>query len=903
MYLYDQKKWNEIKQGLLKVKEEVQDMDKCLNDYNDEIGKLNEEIPELEKELKFWKRDKKKIETKGFNEDLKVWEDEIESINNSLMIKQRKKEKIQIEIRTLKEKLKESNKYLKNQEKSVQKDLISKLNQISETKDNDNSIIEYSDIFNSNIEILKSLIDLNSIYKDSKLNMSSFLTLINNKVAVDNYFLISCVDAFDEDKISIVPQFISKFILEYIKDIKPRNILDLGFNVGSSIIPISKNLKDSENVGIIRNEHEKEIISILYQDMDIKWCSNAYLDESNNIFDIILGHTIFESNLESLKLDLDGNLIELKDNLNVLEMLNASLKLDSNGTGFFLMRSDLMLFKDNYRVISNLEKFGLFIDTILNIPKQFLPKRESEKILLIIKREKPENIFIGQLEPKNMDILLENLKDRKEGKIPEHGALTDLDFFYTFKTFVAGYESKEMAKKTELEPITLNEISEKIMLLKKKEDATVNVNSVFLPLSEFSKVLTSLDDLELESNDYFQIILKENIAFPEYLGHFLDTQLGQKIRETLNIGEYQDIQNEILSKTEVYLPDWNDQIEIVRINSLIDDIITRAENNKIELWNLPKSASKIRKEIESFEGGASEEKFEGWIESLPFPLASILWESITNPNYERKVKYLLQFFEAFSEFNVTIMLSGLASDKKLFREEFSHCISSDLKYRGWIFRPTFGNWNNLGVCLAKKIRLLLRDKSTRSKCLELFGNPNIEFLQRITNTKLYDIFFEVINYRNQWEGHGPMVSDNEYRNRHKILESVLSRVHQIISTIYADTRIVLPERSIFKDGIHNYTVRELMTTRPPFKTRQVETTSLMDSSNLYLLNENQKKPLEILPFFLIMNEVCYYYNGYIREEDAARYVSYHNNEVPEIYIPMDKFNNVISLLVPKNDYF
>ena len=66
-----------------------------------------------------------------------------------------------------------------------------------------------------------------------------------------------------------------------------------------------------------------------------------------------------------------------------------------------------------------------------------------------------------------------------------------------------------------------------------------------------------------------------------------------------------------------------------------------------------------------------------------------------------------------------------------------------------------------------------------------------------------------------------------------------------------------------------------MTTRPPFRSIELESDSNMDSSRIYLMNINKKSPLKLLPLVLIMDDICYYYNGKDINTNQARYNSYH----------------------------
>ena len=57
--------------------------------------------------------------------------------------------------------------------------------------------------------------------------------------------------------------------------------------------------------------------------------------------------------------------------------------------------------------------------------------------------------------------------------------------------------------------------------------------------------------------------------------------------------------------------------------------------------------------------------FKNWIDSLPFPLGSVLRLYYVSADKGEKVNFLLSFFEAYAEFLCVILLS---------------CISQDLKY-------------------------------------------------------------------------------------------------------------------------------------------------------------------------------------------------------------------------------
>mgnify|MGYP000933582170 FL=1 len=92
--------------------------------------------------------------------------------------------------------------------------------------------------------------------------------------------------------------------------------------------------------------------------------------------------------------------------------------------------------------------------------------------------------------------------------------------------------------------------------------------------------------------------------------------------------------------------------------------------NRLDKWIQPENTQEDKsKDINNDEGSRGEsfdniieEDIGNWIETLPFPLASILYAYDAEGEDEKKIRYLLHFFEALSEFNVTILLSAISQD-------------------------------------------------------------------------------------------------------------------------------------------------------------------------------------------------------------------------------------------------
>ena len=278
-----------------------------------------------------------------------------------------------------------------------------------------------------------------------------------------------------------------------------------------------------------------------------------------------------------------------------------------------------------------------------------------------------------------------------------------------------------------------------------------------------------------------------------------------------------------------------------------------------------------------------EEELELWMETLPYPLASILWASVSTTSYKEKVRYLLHFVEALSRFNLNLILSGLSRDEILFETEVSE-LFMDLPDE-WFENPSFDVWNKLlsGVCSI--VREQLEESYTRTPCLKLFGNPKVKFLKRLSSSNLVTLLEQVSGYSKAWED-----APGDYEERFYVLQKMLWVVRDIIQDSFKESFLVKAAEKT-SEGV--YSVKRYMTTRAPF--RSVEVTSMvpLDVDKIYLVNKGEKSPLELLPFLLDVEDVCYYYTGNDPDEKMARYVCYYQDA--EILVPFEDLGGFLGL--------
>lgn len=712
------------------------------------------------------------------------------------------------------------------------------------------------------------------------------------------------------------PDFISIFIASYLKDSRVKTILDCWAGMGEILSLLVPKFEPSIVIGInnfIGGEYGTT--HSLPYDTTVDWRLGdplLLLDEINTEFNIVIGCPPFRGPFSSLRVTLGNSIIELKDYWTNLIILKAALRLDTEGVGFFIVPPQFLKEQENEsNIYNNLERFGLFIDAVLYIPLgSFAPGTQMPGLLVIIRRRKNLSLFVGELtsDLANNNTLLENLKARKTAKTPPHqGVLVELRSFRSFPKLVVEYEVERSAKDLRLSPTPISQLCTAINFTNTQTEEFSDLpNAVYLPITSRELAVYSLANLNIkDQQDYVQIVLNSEKAIAEYVASFLNTSLGHKIRELYS--ERTDRYMVQIRKSEVvnmdlYLPEPEIQRKIIGIKSVITNLSTELEALEKQLWNYPQKYKETQKAVNLLN---HVDNFEAWVESLPFPLASILWVYHADDNAKDKVDHLFHFFEALSQFVCVVMLSSYATDPNLYNEESGAWINSDPKYKGWELTPSFGSWIHLGRNLAKATRTLKEDKTKQERLLEAFGKPESDFLKMLTDKQLFNELDEVCKYRNLWKGHGGVSNFEENQRRLTLLESSLARVRQIISDRWETSLMLRPGSCTLNDGIFEQEVSVLLGTKTTFKKKIVQTLAAMEKKKLYILHTTQQRPVALLPFIRLMESpktqqiACYFYSRTYNEK--IRWVSYYFDDEAELTCLDAEVHSALSWLRAKDE--
>jgi SAM-dependent methyltransferase len=708
----------------------------------------------------------------------------------------------------------------------------------------------------------------------------------------------------------VPPAFLVEFVTSYFRDAGVKSVLDCWCGSGVFLSAMAKQYKPSKIIGINRSNTENELAQFLESEYPIEWQLGdplSALDNMSGRFESIVCAPPFGMRSEKHLFNFGEEKIELVDDYSTLLLLKASLLLQDMGTALFILPQRFLFDRNEKRVIQNLNRFGLWIDAIFQLPSgTFYPVTQISGVMVVARKQPRDKVFVGEIssDVNQHKVLLANHRSRKAGKSPQLGALVELESFRSFASLVHEYEVNEISRTMSMSPVAISEICTEINLPKRVagEEFQEISNSVYLPSIGTSPAITSRKDFRVKPQNYIQLILDQNKAIATYVAAFFNTPLGRKIRDSISSGMIiSKISKSALLATTIFLPETSVQAEVIGTQSVITDMESTLDILSRNLWNRPRKYKEIQKSIKAIQ---PKDDFEKWVDTLPFPVGSILWSYQADVDVEHKIDNLFFFFEALTEFVAVILLSAYASNKDFYAQHSQEWIQTDPKHSDWILESSFGGWRILGERLAKVTRSLksTEDKEAREVLYSLFGNPSPDFLDMVTNRGLFAILSKVNIYRNQWKGHSGVLSQQEHQQHLSVLEYELSETRKILQDVWQETILLSPGASEYNDGVFEYKVKVLMGANSRFREILVKTLLPMDKNKIYILHAQQQKPVEILPFIRLMPSprtqanAIYFYNRMAGKD--VRWVSYHFEQESEIVAPDNTMTSAIALLRP-----
>ncbi|MHA2023559.1 MAG: hypothetical protein ACTSWQ_07845 [Candidatus Thorarchaeota archaeon] len=587
------------------------------------------------------------------------------------------------------------------------------------------------------------------------------------------------------------------------------------------------------------------------------------------------------------------------------ELTNACSYLKKDGIGIFHVHTSFFgIWKTNDDFISLKRKPGpigtsreFHIQGAISIRSGFigtcLLEWWADEYLIILENRSLDDLFVASIgEREENEVILENLSSHRNGKTLRYGFLTNTDYpaFDEFPMAADAYQKDIPLKVSEKASEIIREIT-----IKALEDVETGSDSIIMELPKSDTLGVGYVKISIDSSrispGYLNLYLKERV---KHMFRFPNIRTGSLERLDVDNLFYGcdtplEVTHRILN-TYIHVAEMKDQESVLRTASSLQDLSSHIEILWKNLWTEPDNHTAVISEMKEF---GSVDTLEKWIGLLPAPLASILWKYHAHNKARMKQEHLFNFFEAFTQFNTSIMLSALSWNSEITKD----WQEKKTQYKNAFREPGMGSWLILGSRLAKHIRRLLGEQDSAKLVQTLFGELPREIIGAITSRNLWGdsgILKEILGFRNEWKGHSGVAGETEIKRRLNELESRLSSIRSVISNSYESMRLVVRKEEFeYKDGIHHYRASRMQGSQmDPLPEITVMTNTHLESGEMYFMgNKEISSPIKLLPFVRWQEigstgkNAFYFYNRI--KNDKCRFVSFHSEGTPEITLPVN----------------
>lgn len=706
-----------------------------------------------------------------------------------------------------------------------------------------------------------------------------------------------CLDHF-------VPSGIADFVARLVELHSPKNLLDPWAGMGLLTIPVNDRLNPESFEAYCLDQSHAEVWRLLNEESGVTLHHGdalTALPESARTFDAVVGCPPWGRKAQGpLRVRIGNDEIFVEDDYGHLLILESCLHLSEKGLGVFIVRD--AFFWDSGKVRHTLEQLGIRVTYAIQLPAgSFTPLTNIPTHIIVLQRTSDKTLFTAKYSPdlKHQKELLKNLRSRTEGASASLGRVVAGESFRGFSPIEFTEQLTEQARRMGLVPYAFNDVIQELTTRSKTKgsgDLPEKPNSVYLPQMAATPATTSQEALPDRLKSYYQLVVNPEIADAAFLAGLLNTSFGQLWRDSLRTGStIPRIGKEVLETSILYLPPKKSrevQREVIDCNQDIARLISELRELEALLWKRPADIGKVQSSVQKVN---REDRFQDWIDTLPFPLASILWACHTQTgSYREKYERKVHFFEALAEFLAVVHLSAFT--RHAIWSELKEKLTETLGRNSLSLKmATFGTWKTIVEVLSAETRRVLNDEP--ELCFELFRTRNRELLETIASKRLVGVIQATNAIRNDWLGHTGAVREADARAVNEQLAQHIGIVRETFGVVWEGYTLLLPGSCRMKAGLFEYTVRRVMGSRTPFPSENVELAEPMEDGHLHLWSQNETRALKLLPLVKVMpsprteENACYFYNR--KQKDGIRFLSYHFDADSEV---VEQFSDVADAL-------
>lgn len=555
------------------------------------------------------------------------------------------------------------------------------------------------------------------------------------------------------------------------------------------------------------------------------------------------------------------------------------------------------------RWLSELESKGLYCNAIIDMPMgAYAPLTMVDSEIVIFSKKKSEDIFTGLIGEEGLvnEIVSNFLNHKASTKGPKLGVYVNGDvkcFSDYLNDSRIKNKNKNLSKAYNGQSLKLSQLAN-VYAPDRNNEFVESDSAVYIPKLGNSPVVTDISDFHIKPQNYFQVVVNTDVILPRFLAFFLNTEEGMNIRQLSYKGvTIKAFNKKMLENLVIPCPSIELQSEYLKTNEELEVLRVQIETLKNRLQKTPAAYKNIRKEMKDINNNG--DKFAQWIESLPYPIATILKRYSVADDADKKQETLFYFYEAYSIFEATLLSATM--NKNLI-----DCSTLKDVDPSFFEKASFGNWVRMDRVLSNLFLGLVNNKDEEKKKIALacFKTSDENLIKLLCNKNVCNILDNACKYRNTWKGHSGITSDALYKEHVDILDSQLHKLQESIKDLYDRIRLIRPISLSFSNGMFSNKVEVLTGSNPIFTKDTIESLVPLDNSKLYLQIIDTSETIELPPYFILKNSpadaknACYFYSRV--ESGSTRYVSYHYDGRPEdMEAGVVAFNHIKELLSNK----
>lgn len=688
---------------------------------------------------------------------------------------------------------------------------------------------------------------------------------------------------------AMCPPAVSDLAVALLNGVAADDVLDPWVGFGTLLQPVVVALKPKRFVGVYPNAKALDAARLVLPEGDGGEYRAGGIDGSalkaDDKFDVVVSVPPF--GLRTPPFTIDG--IELRDFGGNEVLLLSSMRLRPGGIGLFVVAPSFLFDRQGNSVAANLARFDLYLDAAFLLPAgTFRPLTNIESYLVVVRRGvAPSQMFVAEGSPERRQAVLANYRKRKSEREPELGALVDRADFIGLRQMVLARTLEQQTKRLKVPAVRLGDIASIERCPRDKGKIVDEDNALYLLLAGSHRVELSRDTLPSSPLEWAVLRVNPALADARVVAGYLNGPLGRLVLESHARGSVlSKVPMSVLCDLPVYLPDLVQQRAIVEIDQRLRSLSEEVDGLRSQLWRRFDKADEIASNLGRVN---REDTFPMWLDTLPFPLASILWTYHTVKDEPlKRYNQLDFFFEGLAQFLAVLVLSAVRRDAG-FPEAWDSVKKTLDGAHMSLNRATLGTWVAVFEGLAKVVRGNLDTPGAVEVWQRLFACDDADLLAGLVGKKLVSVLKRANQLRNGWRGHGGIVGDDEAHRRAGLYFDLLLEFRGVVEGRWEGYPLVLPQTTRHSHGLYHYSVAHVIGTRTPFDSSTLLVGQPMEDGQLHMAAPRLGATLPLLPLVRLgpapkdTQNSCYFYN---RVEGAAmKFVSYHFIDKPEIIEP------------------